>query len=82
MDIICNEKEKGIKNFYSLKKIQIVTKFMICENWEQRMVQLLQGVKPQSYAWNLNKNAKVSKGVGDKMDSKFQPTYRNHHYLE
>jgi hypothetical protein len=33
---------------------------MICENWEQRMVQLLQGVKPQSYAWNPNKNSKVS----------------------
>ncbi len=39
------------------------------------MVQLLQGVKPQSCAWNLNKHPKVSKGVGNKMDSKLQPTY-------
>jgi hypothetical protein len=51
MDIICNEKENNIKNIYSLKIIQIVAKkIMICENWEQKMVQLIQGVKPQSYA--------------------------------
>jgi len=61
MDIICNEKENNIKNIYSLKIIQIVAKkIMICENWEQKMVQLIQGVKPQSYAWNPNKNSKVS----------------------